>query len=146
MNDPLAIVSSNCTTCVCNSCFSYVWVVMKNLAILGSTGSIGSSTLSVLKNNHEVFNVSLLSAKSNWEKIFNQCMVFKPKYVHLEDQESSKKLKEKLYQENLSTSLIDKKDFLKLISSNEVDVVVAGIVGTIVVALYLPMFSLIKNM
>ena len=56
-------------------------------------------------------------------------MVFKPKYVHLEDQESSKKLKEKLYQENLSTSLIDKKDFLKLISSNEVDVVVAGIVG-----------------
>ena len=102
---------------------------MKNLAILGSTGSIGSSTLSVLKNNHEVFNVSLLSAKSNWEKIFNQCKVFKPKYVHLEDQESSKKLKEKLYQENLSTSLIDKKDFLKLISSNEVDVVVAGIVG-----------------
>ena len=102
---------------------------MKSLAILGSTGSIGSSTLSVVKNNSEVFKISLLSAKSNWEKILNQCKVFKPKYVHLEDKESSKKLKEKLCQENLSTSLIDKKDFLKLISSNEVDVVVAGIVG-----------------
>ena len=74
---------------------------MKNLAILGSTGSIGSSTLSVVNNNPELFTISLLSAKSNWEKILDQCKVFKPKFVHLEDVRSSKTLKEKLHQENL---------------------------------------------
>ena len=43
---------------------------MKNLAILGSTGSIGTQTLDIIKNKPELFSVFLLSADSNYNLLF----------------------------------------------------------------------------
>lgn len=51
---------------------------MKKIAILGSTGSIGNSTLNVIEANPGVFSISLLTAESNVDSIFNQIKKFKP--------------------------------------------------------------------
>ena len=102
---------------------------MKKIAILGSTGSIGTSTLKVIEANPRVFSVNLLAAESNTNLIFEQCQKFNPLYVYLKQDSSAKELKDKLSSEKLNTSVVDEDDFLKITSGSEVDIVVAGIVG-----------------
>jgi len=102
---------------------------MKKIAILGSTGSIGTSTLEVIEANPRVFSVNLLAAESNTNLIFEQCQKFNPRYVYLKQDSSAKELKDKLSSKKLNTSVVDEDDFLKITSGSEVDIVVAGIVG-----------------
>ena len=102
---------------------------MKKIAILGSTGSIGNSTLNVIEANPDIFSITLLTAESNVDSIFNQIKKFKPKYVYLNDDSSSKELNSRLSSENLKTSLLNEKDYLDTIASNDVEIVVAGVVG-----------------
>jgi len=52
--------------------------MIKNVVIMGSTGSIGTSSLKVLKNNKK-FKIYLLTTKSNVQKIYNQAIKFKVK-------------------------------------------------------------------
>ena len=52
----------------------------KRIAILGSTGSIGKTSLNIFKNNPKKFEIVLLSANSNYKGICNQIKNFKPKY------------------------------------------------------------------
>ena len=56
----------------------------KTIAILGSTGSIGQSTLDIVKKSTE-FKVELLSANKNYFKIINQIKIFKPSVVIVND-------------------------------------------------------------
>ena len=102
---------------------------MKKIAILGSTGSIGNSVLNVIEANPGVFSITLLTAESNIDSIFSQIKKFKPKYVYLNNEASSKKLNSRLSSENLKTSLLNEKDYLDAIASDDVEIVVAGIVG-----------------
>ena len=74
---------------------------MKKIAILGSTGSIGNSVLNVIEANPGVFSITLLTAESNIDSIFSQIKKFKPKYVYLNNEASSKKLNSRLSSENL---------------------------------------------
>jgi 1-deoxy-D-xylulose-5-phosphate reductoisomerase len=53
---------------------------MKTLAIIGSTGSIGASSLKVYKKNKEKFNLLFLAANSNFTKLKKQKKIYKPKY------------------------------------------------------------------
>ena len=102
---------------------------MKKIAILGSTGSIGVSTLEVIKANPGFFSVNLLAAESNTNSIFEQCQKFHPQYAYLKQDSSAKELKDKLSLKKLNTLVVNQDDFLKIISGSEVDVVVARIVG-----------------
>ena len=52
--------------------------MIKNVVVLGSTGSVGSSSLTVLKKNKN-YKILLLTTKSNVKKIFNQAIKFKVK-------------------------------------------------------------------
>ena len=52
---------------------------MIKIAILGSTGSIGKTTLDIIRKNKKNFKVILLSANSNITKLFNQAVEFKVK-------------------------------------------------------------------
>ena len=54
--------------------------MIKNVVVLGSTGSVGSSSLTVLKKNKN-YKILLLTTKSNVQKIFNQAIKFKVKNV-----------------------------------------------------------------
>ena len=52
---------------------------MKNLAILGSTGSVGKSTLEVVRRNNDKFQINLLTANKNYEILLEQMHEFQPK-------------------------------------------------------------------
>ena len=51
----------------------------KKIAILGSTGSIGKSTLEVIRKDKKNFNIILLSANNNYKKLIEQAKQFKAK-------------------------------------------------------------------
>ena len=53
----------------------------KKIAILGSTGSIGQSTLEVIKKDNKNFDIILLSANNNYKKLIQQAKQFKAKNV-----------------------------------------------------------------
>ena len=53
----------------------------KKIGILGSTGSIGESTVSIITNNIKDFDVIFLSTNKNVEKLLNQSKILKPKSV-----------------------------------------------------------------
>ena len=67
----------------------------KNIAILGSTGSIGKNLLSIVKKNKNFFNVILLTANSDYKTLFNQAKKFKVKNLIITDKVCFKILKEK---------------------------------------------------
>ena len=71
---------------------------MKKLAILGATGSIGASTLSVCSANPELYQISLLAAASNSDKMFQLCQKYVPNYVFMSEQKARAALAEKLKQ------------------------------------------------
>lgn len=58
----------------------------KNIAILGSTGSIGTQTLEVIRNNANLFRAFLLTAHSNADLLINQALEFKPEYAIICDE------------------------------------------------------------
>ena len=61
----------------------------KTIAVLGATGSIGTQTLSVIKDHADLFNVVLLSAGSNELLLCNQAKIFRPKYVIINTEDDS---------------------------------------------------------
>ena len=56
---------------------------MKNLAVLGSTGSIGTSTLDICRTYPDRYRVSALAAGRNVELAFRQCVEFRPEVVSM---------------------------------------------------------------
>ena len=103
---------------------------MKNVAILGSTGSVGSSSLDVLRANKNEFEVKLLVANKNHESLIKQYREFRPSYIYLHDKKARQELLSTLDKSELGSSLITGEDELNhLLSSDELDIVVAAIVG-----------------
>ena len=101
-----------------------------NIAILGSTGSIGHSTLEVIRQNKNDFSINLLTAKTNHTLLIEQCEEFNPEFVYLEDEQARKVFEGNLLDKKLQTCAIQSlKELEEIIGSNETDVVVAGMVG-----------------
>ncbi len=69
---------------------------MKNIAILGSTGSIGTQTLNIIRKNPEKFHACALTCKSNLMLIAEQIAEFLPEYAAVSDREDALKLKKML--------------------------------------------------
>ena len=65
----------------------------RNLIILGSTGSIGNSTINILKKEKEKFKIKLLTCNTNAKKLLNQAILFNVKNVIIEDESKFKKYK-----------------------------------------------------
>lgn len=68
---------------------------MKNIAILGSTGSIGTQTLDVVRSQPELFHVSVLAANASDELLEQQIKEFKPDLAVLSDEKAYARLKER---------------------------------------------------
>ncbi len=100
---------------------------MKNIAILGSTGSIGRQTLEVIDQHRDKFSVIALSARSNAELLVEQAKLFKPKYVAITEGDFSyvKKSLQPLGIEVLSGS----DSLTAIVSAQEIDIVLTAIVG-----------------
>jgi len=100
------------------------------VVILGSTGSIGSSTLKVIEENYDKFSLHLITAYSNNKKLLEQCKNFSPEYAYMADSCASKELEKDLIKENLQTQVLTSdKDLHDIIASEETEIVVAGMVG-----------------
>ena len=100
------------------------------IAILGSTGSIGNSTLEVIRQNKKDFSINLLTAQTNHKLLIEQCAEFNPEFVYLEDEQARKIFEGNVSDKKLQTCVIQSlKEFEEIIGSNETDVVVAGMVG-----------------
>ena len=73
----------------------------KKIAILGSTGSIGTQTLEVISNHDDKFRVELLSANKNYKLLIQQAKKYKPKAIIFGDKTYKKILRENLKSENI---------------------------------------------
>ncbi|KXZ39806.1 1-deoxy-D-xylulose 5-phosphate reductoisomerase [Alkalithermobacter thermoalcaliphilus JW-YL-7 = DSM 7308] len=103
---------------------------MKNISILGSTGSIGIQTLDVIRENKDKFNVTALAVKSNINMLLEQIQEFRPKVVVVYEENEAIKLKNML--QNTQIEVLHGMDGLKYISSmEEVDIVLTALVGMI---------------
>lgn len=100
----------------------------KQVAIVGSTGSVGTSTLDVIRANPDLFEVVLLSAGSNSDALFAQAREFSPRYLHLASPEGRKSLTDKFAAQS-AIKILDDNDFHQFLSSSQIDVVVAAAVG-----------------
>ena len=103
---------------------------MKNIVVLGSTGSIGKNTLEVARNLKDKFRVVGLSSNSRWELLAEQVEEFKPTYVALNDSQLGKKLKHR-FPDNHLKILTGNKCLEEIVLHEEVDVVVSAVVGAV---------------
>lgn len=102
---------------------------MKYITILGSTGSIGTQTLDVVRSNKDI-KVVALGAGSNIKLLEQQMREFKPEVVSVWDEEKAKQLKENI--QDLDTKVVSGMEGLIEISTIEtVEIVVTAIVGMI---------------
>ncbi len=112
---------------------------MRNIAIFGSTGSIGTSTLNVVRENLDLFNVVTLVAGENINKLIEQIEEFKPKNVYIINEENANLLKEKF----ASLNVYYGEDGMEEISNlKDFDISVSALVG---IAGLKPTYNMIKN-
>lgn len=101
----------------------------QQLSILGATGSIGDSTLDLVRLHTDKFSVFALSGFSQTEKLFALCQEFRPKMVCVSDQDKDV-FASRLTSAGLVIDVVSGQDGLcQIASATEVDKVVAGIVG-----------------
>jgi len=102
----------------------------QRITVLGSTGSVGVSTLDVISRHPERFEVFALSAATKVDELLAQCARFSPRFAVMASAPHAALLAEKLEQNNLPTRVLSGPDAIEKIASHEeVDSVMAAIVG-----------------
>lgn len=105
---------------------------MKGVCILGSTGSIGQSTLDVLRINSHNYKVVALTAHTNVTRLLEQCLEFKPAYVVIPDVDIAEDFRQKIESSDAAdTKVLSGVEGLNFVAAlPEADIVVAAIVGS----------------
>ncbi len=101
---------------------------MKNIAILGSTGSIGTQTLQVIEANPDRFCVEVLTANRNADLLIEQALKFKPGIVVIADEEKYPYVQEALGREDVKV-YAGASAIAQVVATGQVDVVVTAMVG-----------------
>ena len=100
---------------------------MKNIAVLGSTGSIGTQTLDVVRSHPELFHISVLAANSHDELLEQQIREFEPELAVLSDEDAYQRLKSRY---SGSTQLAGgRQAFIDAAAVDAVDTVVTSMMG-----------------
>ena len=100
------------------------------LTILGSTGSIGESTLDVVSRHPEKFRVFALAGHRQVDKLVAQCKQFRPEYAVVGDADHAAELEKKLKQEGIDTQVLyGSQALIDVASADEVSGVMCAIVG-----------------
>ena len=97
----------------------------KKIIILGSTGSIGKSTLDIIKKDKKSFQVILLTANKNYKRLIKQAKEFKPKFVLIKNHKFYSKVKNALKYAKVYSGDIS----LHKIIPKKVDFTMSAIVG-----------------
>lgn len=101
---------------------------MKKIAILGSTGSIGTQTLDVVRAHSDELEVVALAAGSNKERLKEQIREFHPELVSLSDERKAQELKEELAGEAVEV-VCGMDGLIEVVGIDSADVVVTAVVG-----------------
>jgi 1-deoxy-D-xylulose-5-phosphate reductoisomerase len=103
---------------------------LKNIAILGSTGSIGRSTLNIVESYPERFAVASLAAGHNIDAAFEQSLRWRPQVVSLATEQLAAELAQRLRKEGLTTEVVwGSEGTVRVATLPEADFVVSAIVG-----------------
>lgn len=103
---------------------------MKQITILGSTGSIGCSTLDVIRHNPDAYRVIALVAGRNTDQMLKQCLEFRPRFAVLDDAVCAQRLREALQQYGAATQVLHgPQAACEMAALDEVTQVMAAIVG-----------------
>jgi 1-deoxy-D-xylulose-5-phosphate reductoisomerase len=100
----------------------------KNIAILGSTGSIGTQALEVIRENPGVFCAEVLVANTNAELLIKQAIEFNPNAVVIADETKYKEVKAALEQHDVKV-YAGTKAIEQVVEMDSIEIVLAGIVG-----------------
>jgi len=101
---------------------------VKKIAILGSTGSIGTQTLEVISDNKNIFEVELLSAFSNYNLLIAQAIKYKPKAIIFGDISKEKVIRKKLKNENIEI-YFGEESLNNFLNYCDPDIVLTALVG-----------------
>jgi 1-deoxy-D-xylulose-5-phosphate reductoisomerase len=102
----------------------------QGITVLGSTGSIGESTLDVLSRHPDRYHVTALSAHSNATRLAQQCLQTRARYAVISDVDKAGELQTALDQLKCSSEVLVGPDALSVVAGmDETDVVMAAIVG-----------------
>ncbi|MFD2192126.1 1-deoxy-D-xylulose-5-phosphate reductoisomerase [Pistricoccus aurantiacus] len=103
---------------------------MQTVTVLGSTGSIGTSTLDVIARHPDRYRVHALTAHRSKERLFEQCLRHQPALAVLEDEQGADWLRSRCREAGLTTEVVSGALALEEVSrAPEVQVVMAAIVG-----------------
>ena len=100
----------------------------KRVAILGSTGSIGTQTLDVIRQHPDWFTVEVLTAQHNWELLVAQALEFKPNAVVIGNEDHYSKVKEALSGEPIKV-FAGQNAIAQVVEMDTIDVVLTALVG-----------------
>ena len=115
---------------------------MQRITVLGSTGSIGTSTLDVIARNVDAYQVFALVAGGNWRLMAKQCTQFLPQYAVMQCPDAAKQLEAEITRLGISTKVLcGQQAAADVASDDNVDAVMAAIVGA---AGLLPTLAAIK--
>lgn len=102
---------------------------MRTIAILGSTGSVGKQTLSVLARNPDQYDVQLLTANSNWRLMEEQVRQFTPRWAALADSKAARELAHRIGDMPVQV-LSGQEELLELVGARKFSLLVAAMVGS----------------
>jgi 1-deoxy-D-xylulose-5-phosphate reductoisomerase len=103
---------------------------MKEITVLGSTGSIGVNTLDVILRHPDKYRVKALTANTNVELLLEQCIKHEPEFAVMVDEDAASKLEQKLKNKTSGVTVLCGIDgLLKVVELDDVDYVMAAIVG-----------------
>ena len=102
---------------------------MKNISILGSTGSIGLNTMKIIDNLKNQFNVQYLSAYNNVDILISQAKQYKPKGIIIGNEKLFNQAKEGMKEYPQIEILVGEEGLIQASSDSDIDVVVNAIVG-----------------
>lgn len=111
----------------------------KRVNIFGSTGSIGTSTLNIIRNNKNLFKVNTLVAGNNINRLIEQIEEFKPKHVYIKSKDNYLLLKEKYKDLDIYYGTKGMNDISSL---DDYDIGVSALVG---IAGLKPTYNMIKK-
>jgi 1-deoxy-D-xylulose-5-phosphate reductoisomerase len=101
---------------------------LRNIAILGSTGSIGVQALDVIRSNPDKFRVETLTANAQADKLIAQAIEFNPNAVVIADESKYLQVKEALAGKDIKV-FAGKKALASIVESGETDIVLNALVG-----------------
>lgn len=100
----------------------------KKIAILGSTGSIGTQALEVIEEHSNKFQVEVLTSNTNADLLIKQALKFKPNAVVIVDEGQYKRVKDELWEHDIKT-FTGKEALAQVVEMKDIDIVLTALVG-----------------